>query len=66
MKAAEIVHHEHVHVWNVTNGSRFETYAVPAPRGSGVIQINGAAAHHAKKGHLVIVSSFAQVSQSQA
>lgn len=66
MKAAEIVHHEHVHVWNVTNGSRFETYAVPAPKGSGVIQINGAAAHHAKKGHLVIVSSFGQVSQKQA
>lgn len=66
MKAAELVHHEHVHVWNVTNGSRFETYVVPAPKGSGIIQINGAAAHHAKKGDLVIVSSFAQLTQKQA
>ena len=66
MKAADLAHHQHVHVWNVTNGSRFETYVIPAPKGSGVIQINGAAAHHAKKGNLVIISSFAHIPQQQA
>ncbi len=66
MKAADLVHHEHVHVWNVTRGSRFETYVIPAPKGSGNIQINGAAAHHAKKGDLVIVTSFAAMTQAAA
>jgi aspartate 1-decarboxylase len=59
MKAANIVPHEHIHIWNVTNGNRFETYAIPAPKGSGTIQINGAAAHHAKPGDIIIISSFA-------
>lgn len=66
MKAAKLVPHEQVHVWNVTRGSRFETYVIPAPRGSGMIQINGAAAHHAKKGDLVIISSFAHLTRSKA
>lgn len=66
MKAAGIIHHQHVHVWNVTNGSRFETYAIPAPAGSGMIQINGAAAHQANAGDLVIISSFCHVSVGQA
>lgn len=59
MKAAGLVAHEHVHVWDITNGNRFETYVIPAPRGSGMIKINGAAAHQAKKGDLVIITSFA-------
>lgn len=59
MKAADLVAHEHVHIWNVSNGNRFETYVIPAPKGSGMIQINGAAAHQAKKGDLVIITSFA-------
>lgn len=66
MKAADLVHHQHVHVWNVTTGSRFETYAIPAPKSSGMIQINGAAAHHAKKGDLVIISSFAHIPRAKA
>ena len=58
LEAADIVPHEHVHVWDVTNGNRFETYALAAPRGSGTVCINGAAAHLAKKGDIVIITSF--------
>ena len=66
MKAADLVAHEHVHIWNVTRGSRFETYVIPAPKGSGMIQINGAAAHHAKKNDLVIISSFVHLPRQKA
>ncbi len=66
MKAANLVAHEHVHVWNVSNGNRFETYVIPAPKGSRMIQINGAAAHHAKVGDLVIVSSFGLFTAKEA
>ena len=66
MKAAGLVEHEHVHIWNVTNGKRFETYVIPAPKGSGTVQINGAAAHHANKDDLVIVSSFGHFEASKA
>jgi aspartate 1-decarboxylase len=59
MKKADIIANEHVHIWDVTNGNRFETYALTAPKGSGTICINGAAAHLAKKGDTVIITSFA-------
>jgi len=49
---------ELVHVWNVSNGRRFETYAIPAPRRSGTICVNGAAAHLATRGDKVIIVSF--------
>lgn len=49
---------ELVHVWNVSNGTRFETYAIPGARRSGVICVNGAAAHLAKAGDKVIIVSF--------
>lgn len=49
---------ELVHVWNVQNGNRFETYAIPGESGSGVICINGAAAHLCKPGDKVIIVSF--------
>lgn len=64
MKASGLVAHEHIHVWNVTNGNRFETYVIPAPKGSGMIKINGAAAHHARKGDLVIITSFGHYDQN--
>src|SRR5262249_1933799 len=59
MKASGLVAHEHIHVWNVSNGNRFETYVIPAPKGSGMIKVNGAAAYQAKKGDLIIITSFA-------
>src|SRR5262252_4163983 len=61
MRAADILPYERVHVWNRTNGSRLETYALEAPAGSGVICVNGAAAHHARPGDMVIIATFADV-----
>ena len=61
MQAAEILPYEKVHIWNRTNGSRLETYALPGESGSGVICVNGAAAHHARPGDVVIIATFAEV-----
>src|SRR5262245_28836601 len=49
---------ELVHVWNVNNGQRFETYVMEGKRKSGVICVNGAAAHRVEVGHKVIITSF--------
>lgn len=59
MDAANIISYEEVRIYNVTNGERLETYAIPGPRGSGQICLNGAAAHKASKGDLVIIACFA-------
>lgn len=66
LEAATIRAFESVHVWNVTNGSRLETYAIPAPRGSGEICLNGAAARKAAAGDVVIIASFAWLQDSEA
>ena len=66
LEAADILPHEHVHIWDVTNGNRFETYTLPAPRGTGTICINGAAAHLAKKGDIVIITSFIALPEEKA
>jgi len=58
LKAANILPNEHVHIWDVTNGNRFETYTILGKKGSGCICINGAAAHLAKKGDIIIITSF--------
>jgi aspartate 1-decarboxylase len=50
---------EFVHVWNVTNGERFETYALAGEPDSGLVRINGAGAHKARPGDIVIVAAFA-------
>jgi len=60
MRAANILPYERVHIWNATNGSRLETYALEGPAGSGLICVNGAAAHHSKPGHVVILATFAE------
>jgi len=62
MRAADILSYEKVHIWNRSNGSRLETYALEAPAGSGVICVNGAAAHHARPGDMVIIATFAEAS----
>jgi len=59
LRAADILPYERVHIWNASNGSRLETYALPGEPGSGVICINGAAARHAQPGDLVIIATFA-------
>ena len=61
LDAANIVEHEQVHVWNVTRGTRLITYAVRAEDHSGIICVNGAAAHLAKPGDKIIISTFAEV-----
>ena len=63
MKAANLVPNELVHVWDVTNGNRFETYVIEGD--SGVICVNGAAARLVQKGDLLIVTSFAQIEESK-
>ncbi len=64
--AADIQPFEAVHVWNVTNGSRLQTYAVAAPSGSGEICLNGAAARLAQAGDLVIIASFSWLNETEA
>ena len=66
MDGADLVTHEAVHVWNVTNGERFETYAIPGQRGSGVVCVNGAAAHKVSKGDLVIIAAFSWMDEKEA
>jgi aspartate 1-decarboxylase len=58
LDAAGIRDGEQVHVWNVTNGKRLETYAIPGERGSGIVCINGAAAHRCCVGDKVIITAF--------
>jgi aspartate 1-decarboxylase len=58
MDAAGIVPYEAVHIWNITNGERLQTYALPSPKGSGEICLNGAAARKAEVGDLVIIAAF--------
>ena len=66
MERADLVTHEAVHVWNVDNGERFETYVIPGRRGSGVVCVNGAAAHKVSKGHLVIIAAFSWMDEKEA
>jgi aspartate 1-decarboxylase len=55
---ADILPYEEVHVWNVTRGSRLRTYAIAGEPGSNVVCVNGAAAHLAQPGDLIIVATF--------
>jgi len=66
LDAADILPHEQVDIYNITNGERFHTYAIPAPRGSKEILINGAAAHRASAGDLVIIVSYAEYTNTEA
>jgi aspartate 1-decarboxylase len=66
MQAADILPYERVHIWNATNGSRLETYALPGEAGSGVICVNGAAARHAHPGDVIILATFADVEEAEA
>lgn len=66
MDAANIIENERVDIYNITNGERFSTYAIKGERGSGVIGINGAAAHKASVGNLIIIASYAQMDFEEA
>ncbi|OIJ99894.1 aspartate 1-decarboxylase [Streptomyces sp. MUSC 14] len=66
LDAADLLPGELVHIVDITNGARLETYVIEGERGSGVIGINGAAAHLVHAGDLVIIISYAQVSDAEA
>jgi aspartate 1-decarboxylase len=66
MEAADFLHHERVEIYNVTNGERFATYAIPGRQGAGEIVLNGAAAHKVSVGDLVIIATYAVYSDEEA
>jgi aspartate 1-decarboxylase len=66
MEAADLLEGEQVAIVDITNGARIETYVIPGERGSGVIGINGAAAHLVHPGDLVIIMSYAMLSDAEA
>ena len=63
LDAADIREYQQIDIYNVTNGERFTTYAIRAQRGSGVISVNGAAAHKANPGDILIIASYAMYSE---
>jgi len=65
LEAADIALHERVEIYDITNGERFATYAIPGERGSGDLQLNGAAAHKVSVGDLVILCSYAEYDEEE-
>jgi aspartate 1-decarboxylase len=65
MRAADILPYEMVHIYNITNGARFETYAIEGEAGSGVICLNGAAARKGVPGDLIIITTYATYSAEE-
>jgi len=65
LEAADILEHELVHVLDIDNGARFETYTIAGPRGSGDVQVNGAAARLVHTGDKVIVVSYASYDDAE-
>jgi aspartate 1-decarboxylase len=65
LKAANINNYEQIEIYNVTNGERFSTYAMLAEENSGIISINGAAAHKAQPKDIIIIASYAQYSEAE-
>lgn len=59
LNAGNIREYEQISIYNVSNGERFSTYAIRADRHSGIISVNGAAAHKAKPGDIIIIASYA-------
>ncbi len=65
LEAAGILEYEQIQIYNIANGARFTTYAIKAAAGSGVISVNGAAAHKAAPGDRVIICSYASLSEEE-
>ena len=66
LEATGIIPFEQIHIYNITNGERFVTYAIKAEHGSGIISVNGAAAHKAHPGDRVIICAYADFSAESA
>jgi len=65
LDAAKIHEYEQVEVYNVTNGERFTTYAIRAEQNSGIISVNGAAAHRADPGDIIIICTYVSLDESE-
>ncbi len=65
MDAAGIAKYEKIDVYNITNGNRFSTYAIPGERDSGIIGLNGAAARLGSIGDLIIIASYVHLAEEQ-
>lgn len=66
LEMANIREYEKLHIYNIDNGERFSTYAIVAERDSGIISINGAAAHKATPGDRLIICTYARMSEKEA
>ena len=66
LAASGILPHEAVDILDVTNGARITTYTLVGPPGSGMVCVNGAAAHQVHKGDLVIICAYAQMTPEEA
>ncbi|MEM6793113.1 MAG: aspartate 1-decarboxylase [Acidobacteriota bacterium] len=66
MEAADILVHERIEIYNITNGERIATYAIEGERGAGEAILNGAAAHRFSPGDLVIICSYGEVEAAEA
>lgn len=65
LEAANIREYEQIHIYNVTNGERFSTYAILGERDSGIISVNGAAAHKAAPKDILIIATYAQYLEAE-
>ena len=65
MKAADMIPYEQIHVYNLSNGERFITYLIEGQENSGVVAVNGAAAHKAKGGDKLIIASYAVLEEEK-
>jgi aspartate 1-decarboxylase len=65
LRSADIVSFEQIKIYNVSNGERFDTYAIAGPAGSGQICLNGAAARKGAKGDLLIIASYAHYDERE-
>lgn len=65
LDTAGIREYEQIHIYNLNNGERFTTYAIRAQDGSGIISVNGAAAHKAAPGDRVIICAYAMLAQQE-
>jgi len=63
LDAADIKEYEQIHIYNVTNGERFTTYAIVGEKGSGIISVNGAAAHKAHPGNIIIIATYGMLDE---
>ena len=66
LELSGILENERVEIYNINNGERFATYAIRAEAGSGIISVNGAAAHKAQPGDLVIICAYGQLEADEA